>query len=249
MVKNPVNVKRGSVRTNGSMELRFSFDSSVPCVLKIYFQVSEFLNDRKLPIFASTMDILESELLPAALDQGYTLQLPTPQGGWTYVPGTNVFPVIIETVPKLEPSSAEVQVSQLTYVTISAGKASVLKQKLRFGDRGYELHEIFGIDRNSADRSPASVNSSKVGSDDGHYVEAENDLNGTDCVICLSEPRDTTVLPCRHFCLCNRCAEIMRLNTRKCPICRQPVSSMLQIDRDMPTSPPTSPIRTFKVSD
>ena len=36
------------------------------------------------------------------------------------------------------------------------------------------------------------------------------------CVICLTEPRDTVLLPCRHLCVCSDC--FPRLS--KCPICR-----------------------------
>jgi hypothetical protein len=44
----------------------------------------------------------------------------------------------------------------------------------------YELQEIYGI---------------------GNSMEGDADANdpGKECVICLSEPRDTTVLPCRHM--------------------------------------------------
>ena len=231
IVKNPVNVRRGSVRIAAG-DLHFSFDAGVKCKFRIYFQVNEFLSDKRLPILASELEIIETAEFASGLDQGVSVKLPNPLPT-VYVPGAQLYPVIIETVPleHQEQVGEQELVAQLSYVTINDLKASVIKQKLRFGDRGYELHEIFGI----SDQSP----SSKVGSD-----QDTGDINGTDCVICLSEPRDTTVLPCRHLCLCNHCADIMRLNTRKCPICRQPVSSMLQIDRDMPTSPPVSPKRT-----
>jgi hypothetical protein len=45
--------------------------------------------------------------------------------------------------------------------------------------------------------------------------------SGSECVICLTEPRDTTVLPCRHMCLCAACAQQLRFNTNKCPVCRE----------------------------
>ena len=28
------------------------------------------------------------------------------------------------------------------------------------------------------------------------------------CVICLVNDRDTTVLPCRHMCMCHECAQV-----------------------------------------
>ncbi len=35
-------------------------------------------------------------------------------------------------------------------------------------------------------------------------AEAEDRL----CVICLVNERDTTVLPCRHMCMCHECAQV-----------------------------------------
>ena len=49
------------------------------------------------------------------------------------------------------------------------------------------------------------------------------------CVICLSIERDTTVLPCRHMCMCHECAQELRKQTSKCPICRNHVESLLHI--------------------
>ena len=38
-------------------------------------------------------------------------------------------------------------------------------------------------------------------------AEAEDRL----CVICLVNERDTTVLPCRHMCMCHECAQVPAL--------------------------------------
>lgn len=58
----------------------------------------------------------------------------------------------------------------------------VVKQILWVSGMRYELQEIYGI---------------------GNSVDGDFDANdpGKECVICLSEPRDTTVLPCRHMVL------------------------------------------------
>lgn len=57
----------------------------------------------------------------------------------------------------------------------------VVKQIIWVDGLSYELQEIYGIE-----------NSQGGSSYDG------ND-SGKECVICMSEPRDTTVLPCRHM--------------------------------------------------
>uniref|UniRef100_A0A0G4G0K6 RING-type E3 ubiquitin transferase n=1 Tax=Chromera velia CCMP2878 TaxID=1169474 RepID=A0A0G4G0K6_9ALVE len=88
----------------------------------------------------------------------------------------------------------------------------VLKQKVQYGMKTYEMQEIYGIRFEK------------------HGTEPADDLTtGRECVICLSEDKNTMVLPCRHMCLCSGCANIMRMQSNKCPICRQSVSSLLQI--------------------
>jgi hypothetical protein len=217
------------------------------------------LSQKKFPIISTKMDIVESDEFGPGLDLEWSFNVPWDSSvSWEYTDenGGSHFPVVIETQPTED--VGEPIASQLTYLGITQSgnrrNVVVIKQKLRYGDRGYELHEIFGIEKGS-DKSPMSVKSNKTASEiasapggSGHIQYNEEDINGTDCVICLSEPRDTTVLPCRHLCLCSRCAEVLRINSRRCPICRQPVSSMLQIDRDIPVSPlPTSPFRSLQI--
>ncbi|RKP18840.1 hypothetical protein ROZALSC1DRAFT_22837 [Rozella allomycis CSF55] len=60
----------------------------------------------------------------------------------------------------------------------------------------------------------------------------DNDMNTTtntstdslgttrECIICMSEEKSVIVLPCRHLCLCGDCAEQLRSQSHKCPICR-----------------------------
>ncbi len=235
VIKNSVNVKRSSVKRVGS-KILFKFDSSLPAKFKVWFDVTEFLDDKKMPIFSSTYEPATSPDFQPGLDQNWEFTLPAipiPQdvSPTSVIGAGKTFPIIIETVPLDEPNN--VSPKQLTYLNVPSDKTvTVIKQKLRFGERGYELHEIFGMEK--GDMSPGSVRSKRDGSVSS-LVE-EDQYGGTDCVICLTEPRDTTVLPCRHLCLCARCAEVLRINSRKCPICRQPVSSMLQIDRDIPPS-------------
>lgn len=74
--------------------------------------------------------------------------------------------------------------SQITQAVFEKEKGEyqvrVVKQILWVNGMRYELQEIYGI---------------------GNSVDGDVDANdpGKECVICLSEPRDTTVLPCRHM--------------------------------------------------
>ncbi|TKY62155.1 E3 ubiquitin-protein ligase LOG2 [Spatholobus suberectus] len=104
--------------------------------------------------------------------------------------------------------------SQITQAVFEKEKGEfrvkVVKQILWVNGMRYELQEIYGI---------------------GNSTETDLDENdqGKECVICLSEPRDTIVHPCRHMCMCSGCAKVLRFQTNRCPICRQPVERLLEI--------------------
>lgn len=104
--------------------------------------------------------------------------------------------------------------SQITQAVFGKEKGvyqlKVMKQILWVNGMRYELQEIYGI---------------------GNSVDGDVDANdpGKECVICLSEPCNTTVLPCRHMCMCSGCAKVLRFQTNRCPICRQPVERLLEI--------------------
>lgn len=68
----------------------------------------------------------------------------------------------------------------------------------------------------------------------GSEKGADGNDDRRECVVCMSEPRDTAMLPCRHMCLCGGCADQLRSRTQyrsyRCPICRERISSMMMID-------------------
>ncbi|KAL3269287.1 hypothetical protein HHI36_008362 [Cryptolaemus montrouzieri] len=89
-----------------------------------------------------------------------------------------------------------------------------LKQKLFVDGLCYLLQEIYGIE---------NKNNDKLSQDD------DLEDNGSECVICMCDVRDTLILPCRHLCLCNSCADSLRYQANNCPICRAPFRALLQI--------------------
>ncbi|KAL2323267.1 hypothetical protein Fmac_027646 [Flemingia macrophylla] len=122
----------------------------------------------------------------------------------------DVYPVAI----KADASSSGNTNSQITQAVFKKEKGEfklkVVKQILWENGMRYELHDIYGI---------------------GNSVESDWDGNDTGkaCVICLSEPPDTTVVPCCHMCMCRGCAKVSMFQTTRCPICRQPVVRYLEV--------------------
>ena len=74
----------------------------------------------------------------------------------------------------------------------------------------YLLQEIYGIENKSKQqrgtRGEEEGGGSEGGGDSDDDDDDEEDL-GTECVICITDPKDTILLPCRHLCLCNSCGE------------------------------------------
>lgn len=107
-----------------------------------------------------------------------------------------------------------------------------LKQKLFVDGLCYLLQEIYGIENKNNDKVGLigfnifyiyKVIFKQQAPDD------DNEDNGSECVVCMSEVRDTLILPCRHLCLCNSCANTLRYQANNCPICRAPFRALLQI--------------------
>ena len=238
-IRNDVNLKKNTLQlvrdaTNPTaFHLEFTFDASTDCSIRVYYVATErvaadgtlsfvpLLEHGAHPVetrskgLTQTFRTHESHPLDTSL---YTAEHMTPAAGR--------FPIVVcleaaNGSGSGQPKSA-VQ-SQTTFATVStpdaAGNRTIapLKQKIQVGSTSYELQEIYGIDG-------ASAGASSEGGGD-----AEGGDNARECVICMTEPRDTTVLPCRHMCMCSECAKVLRMQSEKCPICRTPIEQLLQI--------------------
>ncbi|CAM9558654.1 unnamed protein product [Pylaiella littoralis] len=65
----------------------------------------------------------------------------------------------------------------------------------------------------------------------------DGELQDAECVICLTEPKDTLLLPCRHLCVCTECFR----HVDKCPVCRSAFDNYIVLSRPPLPPPPPSP--------
>ncbi|KAL2481430.1 putative E3 ubiquitin-protein ligase LOG2 [Abeliophyllum distichum] len=229
-IRNDVNLKKETLRIEpdqdnpGKFLVAFTFDATVAGSMTIVFFAKEGEDCCLTPT--------KESLLPPIMihfQQGLAQKFKQPSGTGielsmfeeaelSKVGDMEVYPLAVKTEASIDnengnPDSGSKN-SQITQAVFEKEKGEyqvrVVKQILWVNGMRYELQEIYGI---------------------GNSVEGDFDGNdpGKECVVCLSEPRDTTVLPCRHMCMCSECAKVLRFQTNRCPICRQPVERLLEI--------------------
>lgn len=209
--------------------IKFKFDSKKPCQIELFFMAIE--NGLNIDAKKRSSQYGYPDALNQVFDQRnhaeedfldiseYNLEEEL-----SYDQKLKRYPLIV----KLSDISSKH--AQMTYVSLKPSNSrneislSVLKQKIKFNGKCYELQEIFGI--NEAKKSNDSTKNEQ-NCDKEQYDESDE---GSLCIICLSEPRTLTVIPCRHMCLCEECADALRKQSNTCPVCRTAVQSLLQID-------------------
>ncbi|KAJ7947800.1 RING finger protein [Quillaja saponaria] len=230
-IRNDVNVKKDTLRVEpddekpGKFLVAFTFDATSPGSITVMFFAKEIVDCK---LIATKESALKQFTMPFQQGVGQKFRQPSGTGidfsmfdeaELTKDGDMEVYPLVVkaETYP-LNNRETDGNLGcncQVTLATFEKREKSeyqvrVRKQILWVNGNRYELQEIYGIG-NAGDSDFAGNDS------------------GRECVICLSEPRDTTVLPCRHMCMCSGCAKLLRLHTDSCPICRQPVERLLEI--------------------
>lgn len=109
----------------------------------------------------------------------------------------------------------------------------ILKQTVTYDGLTFLLQEIYGL---SKLKESDNVSLSTSGSHSSLNLDP-----GEECIVCMSAARDTLILPCRHFSVCSTCAESLKSQARKCPICRQSFEALLKTNAFYRTdqAPPT----------
>ncbi|KAH6802630.1 RING/U-box superfamily protein [Perilla frutescens var. frutescens] len=230
-IRNDVNVKKETLRVvpdeedSGKFLIVFSFDATVAGSITLIFFAKEGEDHHLTPMKESLY-----QPITVQFQQGLSQKFKQPSGTGIDLSNfqegelskgsdSGVYPLAIQAEALADAKSGNTGSSgatnsQITLAVFENDKeeyqVKVVKQILWVNGMRYELQEIYGIGNSVED-------------------EFEGYDPGKECVVCLSEPRDTTVLPCRHMCMCSECAKVLRFQTNRCPICRQPVERLLEI--------------------
>ncbi|XP_034297305.1 E3 ubiquitin-protein ligase MGRN1 isoform X1 [Pantherophis guttatus] len=208
--------------------LEFTFDADARVAITIYCQATEELIGG-MAVYSTKNPSLQSETVHYKRGVSQQFSLPSFKidfSDWkdeelNFDLDRGIFPVVIQAT--VDEGDVVVEVTGHAHILLAAfekhvdGSFSVkpLKQKQIVDRVSYLLQEIYGIEnKNNQETKPC---------------DDENSDNSNECVVCLSDLRDTLILPCRHLCLCNSCADTLRYQANNCPICRLPFRALLQI--------------------
>ncbi|XVF64959.1 hypothetical protein PTKIN_Ptkin09bG0208700 [Pterospermum kingtungense] len=237
-VRNDVNVHKDTLKLEVDEQnpdhqlVSFVFDALFDGSITIFYFAKEESNCRFVSLFP---EACEPVRVPFQKGPGQRFLQPSGTGidlGFFELddlskpsPGEDIFPLVISAETCMPPhssnehidnhaqTSAHMQITQavLEKTNGNSFQVKVIRQILWVDGVRYELREIYGIGSSAA-------------------AEGYDDSDpGKECVICMTEPKDTAVLPCRHMCMCGECAKALRLQSNKCPICRQPIEELIEI--------------------
>lgn len=206
--------------------VEFTFDSDTQVAITIYYQAVEELHNG-MPHYLPQDGSLQSETVhfKRGVSQQFCLPSHTVNlSEWAdeelvFDMDKEVFPMVVQAVvDEGEEHMGHTHILLATFEKHMDGSYCVkpLKQKQVVDGVSYLLQEIYGIEN-------------KYNSQESKVSEDEISDNSAECVVCLSDVRDTLILPCRHLCLCNACADTLRYQANCCPICRLPFRALLQI--------------------
>ncbi|XP_051968139.1 E3 ubiquitin ligase RNF157-like isoform X1 [Xyrauchen texanus] len=213
-------------KSHSCYNIEFSFDADTQVAITIYYQaIEEFHNG--VPIYLPQDSSLQSETVHFkrgvcqhfCLPSHYVNLLEWADEELLFDMDRDIYPMVVQAV--VDEGDEHLGHSHVLLATFEKhvdGSFCVkpLKQKQVVDGVSYLLQEIYGIEN-------------KYNSQESKVAEDEISDNSAECVVCLSDVRDTLILPCRHLCLCNACADTLRYQANCCPICRLPFRALLQI--------------------
>ncbi|CAK8682426.1 unnamed protein product [Clavelina lepadiformis] len=207
--------------------IEFTFDADCPCAITIYYNCSESMQGKSVVYTTTSSDHrCDTVHYNAGGNQQFCMPShvinPALLHNNSHRWDPNNIPIVIQ-------ASAECGAefkghSHVTYacfekVSDESWNIKSLKQKQAINGVCYLFQEIYGIENKK--------NGEEVGGDVG--IPDDGDEENAECVVCLSDARDTLILPCKHLCLCSSCANQLRFQQSGCPICRQSFRALLQI--------------------
>eukprot|EP00927_Polykrikos_kofoidii_P047973 TRINITY_DN42231_c0_g2_i1.p1 TRINITY_DN42231_c0_g2~~TRINITY_DN42231_c0_g2_i1.p1 ORF type:complete len:310 (-),score=53.14 TRINITY_DN42231_c0_g2_i1:43-972(-) len=241
VVKSLVNLDRSSLEWSsdsggGESFLSFRLDTAGDeCDVSVHFLVrDEDTTEGKLPNLCGARTLRQEKFskglkqsCKVGIERGLELQDDLKSFG---AEKDGYYHLVIDLA--LQTNDQSVVSRQLSYAKLTQSEdrwvVNLSKQKVVCGDRVLDLQSLYGT-MSRPDR-PAQTSNETNNDTGAAAAAAEGAADGADCVICLTNPRDTVIVPCRHVCLCSTCAAVTSSTwSFQCPVCRARVAAMVKL--------------------
>ncbi|OAF67975.1 Mahogunin RING finger protein 1 [Intoshia linei] len=216
IIQSLIHIRKDTVKlvSEGEMyKLIFNFDSDVPTLVNVHKHATESVTNGELKVKCTNYGILlEKKNYEVGNCLTYESEPITFDSNHIKKPSNNfsrkiVYPIIVEISNKDQKDNVQHHLALITVNFIrNTFMIHCVRQKQVIGKFVYFLSDIYGTEKNS------------------------DDDTSQECVICMTEKRDTIILPCRHLCLCEECAEAIRYQSITCPICREPFTTLIRME-------------------
>mmetsp|Transcript_9608 Transcript_9608/g.15744 ORF Transcript_9608/g.15744 Transcript_9608/m.15744 type:complete len:303 (-) Transcript_9608:74-982(-) len=215
-----------SAETSDQVKLALSFKFDAECAgkIKVYIIAEQSKMDDG-PLFSSKA-VFEHEFTAGKAQQfdGKHTEVIIDVGQFSvpdllYHKGSDTTPVVVELSrsPQVESETSNCKLadSQCVYFTLAKSQEEFaikeLQRSVVVEKRIYIVKEMYGSLATGEEIATNELDTSK------------------ECVVCLSESRNTTILPCMHMCLCVDCASRLTIGGAKCPLCRTDIQEFWQL--------------------
>lgn len=194
-----------------SISITFSYDSNCDGSISVYFLAAERLSEKGLTecYYIDTVRFPSPiiKYFGANLDQVFDEEIIFDLNKYSFSELTfadeKTYPLVIEIRDNETPNSIERTYVKFKYLG-GNWETDVIAQRLTIGNEVFDVNEFYGAEEETKE-----------------------------CVVCLTNHRETLLLPCYHMCLCGGCSNIMRSQYDfKCPMCRTVVKSLVNINHD-----------------
>ena len=209
-------------RNGDATKLQFEIEALCSGVAKVHLCCSEYVKDTDFQVKSS----LPETAVDFAEGDNVVLKVRLPEAVKAAEQGFAVAVALW-----YDEEEGEGKMAQVSYFNLNGDVLECARQCLWVGEELYCLEDIFGLE-------VAEEAGGEGAPSNPHEVQVDQDST---CVVCMTEEKDTTVMPCRHMCLCRECASHLRQATNKCPICRTAITSLLHLKKDESQSPASTP--------
>jgi len=202
--------------------LSAAFEAQVPCELSVHFHCQGRLGPRSVEYCPCARDAppsfntwVKAGRGSAVLDgdRAINLQRWPLEVFWRYKKQkADVLPIVLSLSAGDVQSAIHLSLEVPPRGSGQELRCVLLQQKVVVGGKEYAVQDVYGL------------------SELGHDAEHGESSHGEPCVICLCEPRTTSVSPCNHLCVCEDCGRHLQagvaLRNDRCPVCRGPIEGL-----------------------